>query len=419
MNRIKRRFIWVVVILGAVAALVFTMVLFSPHFSEVIQSKVNHAFVYIRGIVIPAGQIPTAEPTENFSSGVTSTPSQPIFAGSPTSMPKNLPAQTPEILPRSTLLTAPKFDPKQDYQDWNNCGPATLALALRMFGWEGDQNKISDVIKPVKQDKNVNIEELRDYVNQYTNPIRAVFRVGGDLETLKKYIAAGFPVIIEESFQLTESFWPADDWWAAHYLLLTGYDDNTSSFVSQDSFYGPNRVLNYSEVSDAWRSFNHVYMVLFPSEHLNTVKVLMGEDWSETANRQRTVKELKTELRSNPEHAFTWFNLGSNLVYLDQFLEASEAFTNARRYSLPQRMLRYQFGPFIAAYETHQTDDLNELLDYSLKITPDSEEALLWKGWAMVQTGDKQTAIEFFRKALTAHPGYSDAIKAIKFVTTP
>jgi hypothetical protein len=33
--------------------------------------------------------------------------------------------------------------------------------------------------------------------------------------------AAGFPVMIEETFMMEESYWPNDDRWAGHYLLVT------------------------------------------------------------------------------------------------------------------------------------------------------------------------------------------------------
>jgi len=56
------------------------------------------------------------------------------------------------------------------------------------------------------------------------------------------------------------------------------------------------------------------------------------------------------------------------------------------------------------------------LSEYALKITPNSEEALLWHGWALYRDGNKMDAILEFQKALEAHPGYHDAEYAITFV---
>ena len=83
---------------------------------------------------------------------------------------------------------------------------------------------------------------------------------------------------------------------------------------------------------------------------------------------------------------------------------------------LPQRMLRYQFGPFITYWNLGRIDDLSALADYALEITENSEEALLWKGWALYRQGKRQEAIDSFQAALDAHPNYGDAQYAINYV---
>ena len=61
--------------------------------------------------------------------------------------PTQIPAtRQPTSLPAAELTPIPKgiqlagFRP--EYQTWNNCGPATLAIALSYWGWEGDQRPI-------------------------------------------------------------------------------------------------------------------------------------------------------------------------------------------------------------------------------------------------------------------------------------
>ena len=81
-------------------------------------------------------------------------------------------------------------------------------------------------------------------------------------------------------------------------------------------------------------------------------------------------------------------------------------------------MLRYQFGPFIAYFHSGQLDDLLALTEYALKVTPSSEEALLWYGWAMYRQGNEKAAIESFQKALERNPTYQDAQYALTFVQT-
>ncbi|NTW77172.1 MAG: tetratricopeptide repeat protein, partial [Syntrophaceae bacterium] len=98
------------------------------------------------------------------------------------------------------------------------------------------------------------------------------------------------------------------------------------------------------------------------------------------------------------------------------YIEATDAFDKARELGLPQRMLRYQFSPFIAYFHTGQIDDLIALSEYAMEVTPNSEEALLWHGWAMYRKGDTSQAVENFQQALVENPNYLDAQYALDFV---
>jgi len=146
------------------------------------------------------------------------------------------------------------------------------------------------------------------------------------------------------------------------------------------------------------------------------VREILGEDWDADTNRQRALDTAKAETENDPSNGFAWFNLGSNLVYFERYSEAAEAYDEARKLRLPQRMLRYQFGPFIAYFHTNRIDDLTTLADYALQITANAEEALLWKGWALYRQGKRDEAIAMFQQALEERPGYVDAQYALNFV---
>jgi tetratricopeptide (TPR) repeat protein len=384
-----------------------------------LQMKASQALIWMRGAIHPSGVLPTAE-ADNAKLVV----EKPFWLPDLISVPSDLSTslnpvhakQTSVDLLASVVLAQPVFNAQKDYQDWNNCGPATLALALRYWGWQGDQFTISEVVRPKRQDKNVNIEELAGYVNGSAEGLQAEVRVGGDQALLESLIADGYPVVIEESFKVEKSAWPGDDLWAGHYLLLTGYDKQSQFFTVQDSYYGADRQITYTDLLKDWQAFNHVYLVIFPSGDLRKVQKLLGEDWLVEANLKRTVTALHNQLQSEPGNAFAWFNLGSSLTGLQEYASAVQAFDEARAFGLPSRMLRYQFGPLIAAYQTGDQKDLMRLADYALQITPDSEEALLWKGWAYELEGDHLSAIDLFHKALEANPGNQDAQKALERV---
>ena len=289
-------------------------------------------------------------------------------------------------------------------------------MYLRFYGWEGEQEDIADVLKPNIKDRNVNVEELAYYIRTRAGWLNIEYRVGGDLEMLKQFLAAGIPVMVEESFQLDQGYWRDDDQWAAHYFLLTAYDDASSTFTGQDSFHGPDQTVTYEELDEYWQSFNRVYILLYLPHQTETVEAILGPHSDADYNRQYALEIAEEETKIDPDNAYAWFNLGTNLTYFERYIEATDAYDKARELGLPQRMLRYQFGPFISYFHTGQIEDLVALTEYALKITPNSEEALLWHGWALYRQGETQTALEQFERALEENPNYLDAQYALDFV---
>lgn len=382
--------------------------------------RLEAAVNYIRLIINPIGTVPVPQETlpALVSSDITPSPTTKILPTITPSTPEPTPTVTPNPtpIPTSVTLAPPAFDRSRDIQDWNNCGPATLALYLRFYGWQGDQFTISDVVKPLRGDKNVNVDELQYFVLTQAGWLSAEFRVGGTISILKEFIAAGFPIMIEESFLIGEDYWPNDDHWTGHYLLLTGYDDANGTFISQDVFKGPNTLKGYRDLDKDWEAFNRVYMVVFPTQQVDAIKAILGSDWDKEVNRQRALDTAQASTVSNPDNPFSWFNAGTNLAYFDKYSEAAQAYDMAFRVGLPQRMLRYQFGPFIVDFKLARNDDLLSLTKYALNLTPNSEEILLWRGWALYRNGDREGALKAINDALSAHPGYSDAIYALDYI---
>lgn len=368
---------------------------------------------YLRGVANPAGPVPTA---------VASPPSQ-VSLASPTSLPATpmptcenceTPTPTPTSAPLPTQVSNPS--PPYELQDMNNCGPATLSMALHVYNWNGDQFDISNVIKPERDDRNVNPEEMVYWVRNYAGWLRAEYRVNGNITLLKRLVAAGYPVIVEETFTFDDPYWPNDDLWAAHYLLLTGYDDVARTFTAHDSFRGADQVVSYENLEEGWKPFNFVYMLIYLPEEEGELRTILGPDWDPVVNRQNALTASQAKAASNPNEAYAWFNYGSNLVYFENYAEAARAFDNARNLGLPQRMMRYQFSPFLAYFHAGRIDDLFALTTYALDRTPNSEEAWLWRGWGLYRQNDFEGARAAWEKALSHRPDYPDAQYALDFV---
>lgn len=402
------------ILVAGTGTLIFAVVVLQiPAISSRVTWRYDVAKTYVRNVVNPVGSVPTAipQPTNTRSPASPTVPMTPTLQLTETVIPSTATLAPP---PPQAFLSAPAYEK----QTPNNCGAAALTMMLRMFGWSGDQKVISDVIKPVSGDRNVNPEEMAFWVHNYAGWLRMEYRVGGDLETLKRLIAAGYPVMIEGTTALNpdDTGWPNDDLWAAHFLLLTGYDDTAQTFTAQDSYRGPDQKIPYDQLQKDWKPFNYLYLVVYLPEREAEIQALLGSNWDKDANRQNALALAQVATAEDPNDAFAWFNVGSNLVYFERYDEANSAYDIAREIGLPQRMFRYQFGPFIANFQSNRTDDLLALTEYALQRTEMSEEAWLWHGWALYRQGNTNVAIENWRRALSIRPGYEDALYALSFV---
>ncbi len=374
--------------------------------------RIEKFMIYTSNMFNPPGPVPTALPVTPPPTSTLATPTipvertQPAFTSTPISTP----------LPAQVTLTSPPYE----QQTPNNCGPATLSMALHLYGWEGDQEQIAELIKPVLQDRNVNPEEMAYYVRTNAGWLNVQYRVAGDLLTLKRLLAVHYPVIVESVTGLdpNDALGPTDDLWAAHYLLLTGYDDASQTLTVQDSYHGPNLTVPYEQLQAEWEAFNNLYMVLFFPQDEEEVKSLLGVDWDPDANRQRALEQAQAATMADSDDAFAWFNLGSNLVYFERYEEAALAYDKSREIGLPLRMFRYQFGPFIAYFQSNRIEDLLVLTDYARGITDMSEEAWLWYGWGLYRQNDFKGARAAWQKALSINgAAYVDARTALDYVT--
>jgi len=403
------------IVLAGAGLLIVVLLLYQvPAINSRLAWRYEVAKTYVKNVINPVGNAPTAIPNTpvaaaNVASPTSSVTSTPELAATP--IPPTVTLAPP---PPNALLTSPPYEK----QTANNCGPAALSMMLHMVGWSGSQKDISDVIKPINGDRNVNPEEMAYWVRNSAGWLRIEYRVGGDIETLKRLIAAAYPVIIEGTTSLNpdDTGWPDDDLWAAHYLLLTGYDDATKTFIAQDAYRGPEKTIPYEQLESEWKPFNYLYMVVYLPEQEDEIKTLLASNWDPDLNRQNALAIAQAATVNDPSDAFAWFNVGSNLVYFERYFEANDAYDKARELGLPQRMFRYQFGPFIANFHSNRTDDLLALTDYALQRTEMSEETWLWHGWALYRNGDTNGAVENWRKALSVRPGYEDALYALNFV---
>jgi len=332
-----------------------------------------------------------------------------------------LPAPSPTItstpLPEQVRLKGVRYE--DQHGRYNYCAPANLAMALSFWGWKGDKDVVGPVIKPDPKDKNVMPYEMADYVEQQTD-LDVVLRVGGDLELLKRFVAAGFPVLVEKGTYLTDLTGVKS--WMGHFQVITGYDDSQDIFIAQDSFVGPDFEVSSEALLEGWRAFNYTYLVVHPSEQRDQVMALLGEDADETANIQQAAIKASNEIYGlqGIDQYFAWYNRGTNLMLLQDYAGAATAYDQAFAVypsipdaERPWRMLWYQTGPYFAYFHSGRYWDVLNLAETTLgamQSDKNLEESYYWRGMAKNALGDTAGATEDFRASLKYHPGFEPAV---------
>ncbi len=358
-----------------------------------------------------------------------------------TSTPKPGPTATrtitPEPLPATVNLPGVVY--VDQHERWNYCGPANITMALNFWGWKGNRDDVARVIKPgsgdksktfIEQglpDKNVMPYELVDFVNENTD-YRALMRYGGDEHLIKSLLAAGFPVVVEKGYYERDYTGKID--WLGHYLFTTGYDDARGGFIVKDAYLkqGKNLLSEYDVYQDGWRSFNYLFMVVYPPDREAELMQVLGpwtdESWAAQHALEIAEEEI-TSLKGN-DLFFAWFNKGTSHVALQEYVDAGHAYDQAflqyaqwdiAEKNRPFRMMWYQTGAYFAYFYSGRYQDVVNLADTTLNetiSTPSLEESLLWRGRAYFQLGDTQAAIDDYRAALKIHVNWGPAVQALQ-----
>jgi tetratricopeptide (TPR) repeat protein len=331
----------------------------------------------------------------------------------PTAIPSPTATETAIARPVQQSVALTGF--RHEWQTWNNCGPATLSMALSFFGGTSNQADVAVLLRPNREDKNVSPHELVEYAR--SQGYQAVMGANGTPDLLRLFLSNGLPVIIET--------WhiPEPDNGMGHYRLLTGYDETNRHWIAHDSYDRANPVnpngpyqgiyLPYTETGELWDVFNRVFVVIYTGAEAPIVESILGERMDERTMWQQALLQSRIEVQIEPENAFAWFNLGSNQVALGHYEEAAASYDQARRLGLPWRMLWYQFGPFEAYHAIGRYNEVIALVDATLRRVEDVEELHFWKGQALLSQGDLIGARRSFARAAQLNVNYADAARAL------
>jgi tetratricopeptide (TPR) repeat protein len=313
------------------------------------------------------------------------------------------PPEPPEVVPAAPGPRAQLPAVPQQYQTMNNCGPATAAMALGLFGHRVSQEAARQALRPGGyDDKNLTPEELAAYLEGFGLETR--LRAAGDPDRLRALLANGIPVVVHQALAAE-----AGKHDIGHFALVRGYDDAAGVLLTQDPYYGPGRRLPVAEFDRLWRAFNRRYLPVLRPRDAPLVRAILGEDWDAAANWARAQRVAEQEVNRSPGDPYAWFNLGDSHLGQGDAPTAAHAYERALALGLPRRHLWYRTGPLAAHNRAGDHRRALALAQQVLATEATLAEAHHERGLALLGLGQRAAALDAFRLAARYGPNLGAA----------
>lgn len=335
---------------------------------------------------------------------------------------KNLAQSSPTTNPNPT--TSPKIklkDPdvkktlNNDYhifETFNNCGPASLSMALSYFNIQKSQKELGDKLRPYKiqngnnDDKSVTLDEMAKEAENYG--LIAYHRPNGDINLIKKFISYDIPVIVRTWIKENEDI--------GHYRVVKGYDDERQIIIQDDSLQGKNLEFKYELFNKIWEKFNYEYLVIVPKDKKEIAEKILGENKNLKTSWQIAAKNSQNALIKDPENIYTRFNLSIALFNTDDYQGSVNEFEKVEE-KLPFRTLWYQIEPIKAYYNLGNYDRVFSLTQQIFNNQNKAySEAYLLRGYSYLKLNDKENAKKEFENAYKYNQNLEEAKTALNSI---
>lgn len=339
-----------------------------------------------------AAVLPTARPQQQAHTAQQFFPQQNL-----TPQPSSIAAPLPTQIPSEKILSGGSHM----FQTFNNCGPASLSMALSHYGVRQSQAEIGQALRPYQHptgdndDKSVTLAELAAYAAE--QGLIPYHRPAGSVELLQQFIAADIPVITRTWLE------PADD--IGHYRVVIGYDQVRHILIQDDSLQGAGLEYTETDFLELWQAFNYEFLVLVRPEQRQVAERLLGELRDERQAWQRALALADQQRTIHSADIYAQFNRSVALHHLGRFAEAIQEFEGVKQ-QLPPRMLWYQIEPLLAYYAVGDFDRVLQLSDQILNNQNRAfSELYVLKGTIFEQRGDTTAAQQAFELARTYNSG--------------
>ncbi len=325
------------------------------------------------------------------------------------------PNSTSRPSPANSVLKTPtdsfKLEsPKYIAQSYNNCGPASLAMILNFWGLDFTQERLAGDLRPFNNpkggvdDKAVFNDEMASYAK--LQGLQSLVRPNGDIEKLKLFVTNGIPVVITAWLHKGEDI--------GHYRIVIGFNDNTQTILTDDSYIGPNQTYSYNDFMEMWKPFNYTYLVVYPENKSAVVNEILGEEVDQNRSYQNSIEKAEKAIESDPMDFYAGFNLASANYFLGNFDKTVSEYEKVEN-KLPPRMLWYQLEPIYAYHQTGNDQKAIELADQLLNNGNLAfSELYQLKGEIYLKQGKPDLAKDMFEKALYYNKNYSKAKESLE-----
>jgi hypothetical protein len=204
------------------------------------------------------------------------------------------------------------------WQTLNNCGPASVVMALSTLGVDADQEEARLALRGTDVRRGMGPGGVDPWVSSQYG-LHSVSRLNGTIELMKHFVANGFAPMVTQ--------WMQDPTISriAHWRTVRGYDDDLGVFYVNDPMLGANVPLSYEWFNANWQPFSYRWMVIYQPADVTKVQQIVGADWSEIAMRDRFYARAKADAYAQGTSS-AWLAYGEAAYQDGWFAEAVAAF---------------------------------------------------------------------------------------------
>src|SRR5437764_2166581 len=228
------------------------------------------------------------------------------------------PPAEPAIEPNAAPSRAVIGEMKHVWQSLNNCGPASVVMALSAMGIDVSQEFARVPLRGTNILSGMGPQKVDGWVNANFG-LRSVWRNNGTNDLLRRLVANGFTPMVTQ--------WMQDPSISriAHWRVVRGYDDALATFYVNDPVLGRMVPLSYQWFQNEWQPFSYRYLVVYDPKDELLLRRIVGEDWNDLRMRANFYERTKAEaLAQNTQNA--WIAFGEAAYGYGAFAEAVAAF---------------------------------------------------------------------------------------------